>query len=514
MPWPIFGTNIYYAIYNKIELDLHWKKKYGRTFGLYEGYSPILRTTDADVIKQVFIKKFQSMTDRNGQFIMQENPRNWLLWSRGDLWNNQRALISPMFSASKMRLMMSTMSDCVERFSDQVNKRARSLKKNTFDKFDLSSLTLDVIASSFFGLKLNTYNADIRQDEFVKRAFKFADFDIIRFIIWLFVPRKLAAALKFDLLGPETYQYFYTLSQKIINQRRMQPKDASSKRQDVIQALIDAKLPETDEKVYTQLDDKEAHYSAAKNHQELAKDLRKQTAASKLFRGFSDLEICGQMTFMFIAGFETTASTLAFSLVVLANEPDVKEKVYKEMLDTFGEKGERFEDKQQRDEETTGDKYTSLLNLRQLDAFLSEVLRLYSPLIEHNRTVTDPQGVELTLDETRTLYLPRGVPVSVNGFVLQRDEEYFEEPNEFKMERFYSENREKYNKGAFMPFGLGPRYCAGMRFALLEIKVALTKILLNYDILPAKGSHYPPKFRQNAVFLQFENTNFNLVERA
>jgi cytochrome P450 len=73
--------------------------------------------------------------------------------------------------------------------------------------------------------------------------------------------------------------------------------------------------------------------------------------------------------------------------------------------------------------------------------------------------------------------------VAVDVLTLHNDPEYWNKPEEFNPLRFAPEN--KINPLVYMPFGIGPRICIGMRFALLEIKITLAKILSKYDILPS-----------------------------
>jgi len=504
-PWPIFGTNIYYLFCNKIELDQRWRDKYGRTYGLYEGYSPVLRTTDSEVIKQIYVKQFQSFTDRNNTFVFGDNVRRWLFWTKGDLWANQRALVSPMFTASKMRSMVPIISESVQRLVNYIERLRNSTNTKQavkLSKFDLSALTLDVIASSFFGLKLDTYKTLSEPDEFINAAYNLADFNFPRFIVWLFMPRQLAALLKFDIGNPKRFQYFDSLGQKIATERRK----SASKRDDIIQALIDAKLPEERKEVFTTLDDKEAHYSASAGHKELESIQQEQTRTAKHFRSFSDIEIRGQITFFFIAGFETTASTISFAFHELAHQPKIQETILAELKDVFGHEGEKFFSNDPKKN------YELLLDMKYLDAFISEVLRIYSPLLEHSRMVTSKEGAVLNVNG-KDIFLPTGVPISTNGFILQRDPEYFENPNELRVERFFPENRDRVKTGTYMPFGLGPRYCVGMRLALSEVKFAIAEILLRYEIIPVENGEYPPRFKQNTVFLQYHNTQFKLVPR-
>ena len=78
---------------------------------------------------------------------------------------------------------------------------------------------------------------------------------------------------------------------------------------------------------------------------------------------------------------------------------------------------------------------------------------------------------------------------------------------EFNPLRFSSEIRR--HPASYMPFGLGPRNCVGMRFALLEIKLTLAKILVKYDILPA--SNLPKTLKYQEGFVRGPKTPINVI---
>ena len=110
------------------------------------------------------------------------------------------------------------------------------------------------------------------------------------------------------------------------------------------------------------------------------------------------------------------------------------------------------------------------------------------------------------------IWLPERTSISVNSFSLQREEDYWPRANEFNMDNFLPENKGKIATCSYMPFGLGPRNCAGMRFALMEIKLALIKLIAQYNISPGpKTKQYPPKYIKNPVFLQMPESKFQLV---
>lgn len=69
-------------------------------------------------------------------------------------------------------------------------------------------------------------------------------------------------------------------------------------------------------------------------------------------------------------------------------------------------------------------------------------------------------------------------------YAISRDPQYFEQPDEFIPERFMSSNNlDRKNSFAFVPFSAGPRNCIGQKFAMLEMKTFLYKLLNNYELL-------------------------------
>lgn len=511
-PWPLVGTNVYYFFKDRSEVDLEWSERYGKVYGIYEGFDPVLRVADAELVKHVYIKDFSSFTDRNHKIVYGDNTSRWLFWSKGDHWSNQRTLVTPLFTSARMKQWFSITTDCVKNFTREANSKLKSSliestgaeqdndeierakaintasNKVEFSKDHLMSLSLDVIAQSLFGIKLDTYKD--KASDFYRRAFAFSEFDVPRFFVWMMIPDFIAKYFKFDLVGYEKYGYFDKLSQSIIDERRK----SNITRNDFVDALIKARVPDSHQNVHTEEDDREAHYNANLDHVELDKMLEQQEKKVS-FRKFDDLEITAQMTFFFLAGFETTSSSLSFCIHYLAFYPDIQEEVYEELVLN-----------------STGlSDHSDITRLKKLDAFISESLRILPPVLEHNRLVTSKEAI--VFPSNPPLRLSPGTVISVPTMALQRDSEYFKDPLKFDMSRFYPENRDKIVTGSYMPFGLGPRNCAGMRFALLTLKRALAEILLNYKVLPGDKQKITPEFNRHAFFLQLKHTDFKLMPR-
>ena len=175
----------------------------------------------------------------------------------------------------------------------------------------------------------------------------------------------------------------------------------------------------------------------------------------------SDNEIMAQSITFLLAGFETTGSTLTNAAYLLAANPKVQNKLIEEI---------------DKAEETRGSTplYDHVQKLGYLDQVISEVLRLCSPAFNLIRRCDEDA-------EYKGIRIPKGVEVNVPSYVLHRDPEVWESPLEFNPENFSPEAKEKRNPYSFLPFGTGPRQCMGMRLALLEIKLALLKILQRFE---------------------------------
>ena len=174
----------------------------------------------------------------------------------------------------------------------------------------------------------------------------------------------------------------------------------------------------------------------------------------------SDNEIMAQSITFLLAGFETTGSTLTNAAYLLAANPKVQNKLIEEI---------------DKAEEARGSTplYDHVQKLGYLDQVISEVLRLCSPAFNLIRRCDEDA-------EYKGIRIPKGVEVNVPSYVLHRDPEVWESPLEFNPENFSPEAKEKRNPYSFLPFGTGPRQCMGMRLALLEIKLALLKILQRF----------------------------------
>lgn len=168
----------------------------------------------------------------------------------------------------------------------------------------------------------------------------------------------------------------------------------------------------------------------------------------------SDAQVRHEVVTLFVAGHETTATSLAWSFYLLSRHPEVLERVVAE-ADAFGDDPiERYEPER----------------LALTTRVFKEALRLYPPVILLPRRTLE----EVEICGTR---LPRHTLVFVGTWAQHRRADVWEEPDRFDPDRFLPEPEAARPKGAYLPFGAGPRVCIGMHFALMEGPIVLATLL-------------------------------------
>ena len=104
-----------------------------------------------------------------------------------------------------------------------------------------------------------------------------------------------------------------------------------------------------------------------------------------------------------------------------------------------------------------------------------ETLRLCPPVIEHDRVCTNDCVVQ-------GITVKKGVKICMPNYPAHYDAEFYPEPEMFKPERFLKENADQIIPYTWRPFGSGNRVCIGQRFALMEIKIFISKLLYKFKV--------------------------------
>jgi cytochrome P450 len=189
-------------------------------------------------------------------------------------------------------------------------------------------------------------------------------------------------------------------------------------------------------------------------------------------RGMSLDDVRANIVTFIGAGHETTANALTWSLFLLSQAPDWRERVEAELDAAFDPAGDA----------DPGER------LPVTRAVLEESLRLYPPAALLSREAIGE-------DWLAGARIPAGTTVTVAPYLLHRHRRLWKEPDAFNPDRFLGANREAIDRWAYIPFGAGPRVCIGMSFALQEAVIVLAHLLGAFRFELAPGHVVEPMQR-------------------
>lgn len=118
--------------------------------------------------------------------------------------------------------------------------------------------------------------------------------------------------------------------------------------------------------------------------------------------------------------------------------------------------------------------------MKYLEAVIKESLRIYPTVAYHGRTTTEDM-------QFGDLIIPAGIVIMISLDGILKDPTYFPDPEKFDPSRF--ENGSVKHPYAFIPFSAGPRNCIGQKYAMLEMKSVISKIIRNFEVSPAVPTH-------------------------
>ncbi|CAD7091450.1 unnamed protein product [Hermetia illucens] len=184
-------------------------------------------------------------------------------------------------------------------------------------------------------------------------------------------------------------------------------------------------------------------------------------------------------TFMF-GGHDTTTSGISFTLYLLSRHPDVQEKLYQELKNAFGSKDQM---------EITNKK---LSGLEYFDMVVKESLRILPPVPGIGRELTEDTLIG-------GITVPAGVNLVLSIYRMHHDPGNYPNPERFDPERFSSQSDNK-RTFTYIPFSAGGRNCIGQKFALLNLKTSVAKVIMNFKLLPG-----PEVILQGDIVLKASN---------
>ncbi|XP_067392195.1 thromboxane-A synthase [Emydura macquarii macquarii] len=439
-------------------------KEYGPVCGYYIGRRMYVLVSEPEMIKHILVKDFSNFTNRMTPGLVKKPMVDSILCLRDQRWKDVRSLLTPTFSAAKMKEMTPLINQACDVLLSNLKIYADSGKA-----FDIQRcygcFTLDVVASVAFGTQVDSQkNSD---NAFVKNCKKFFEFSMLTSILILtiafpFIMIPLARILP-NKSRDELNGFFIKAIKNMIALRDHQ--DANERRRDFLQLMLDARS--STNYIGVEHFDVVNQADVSIQHHESPAD---KALPKKEQKTLSEDEIVAQAFIFLIAGYETTTNALSFATYLLATNPECQETLLRE-VDEFSEKHDVPD-------------YQNIRELPYLDMVIAETLRMYPPAFRFTRETWKDCVV-------MGQHIPAGAVVEIAAGHLHYNPEFWPEPEKFIPERFTAEAKLQHHPFAYLPFGAGPRSCIGMRMALLEIKITLLQLLQKFKFETSPETQIP-----------------------
>jgi unspecific monooxygenase len=360
---------------------------------------------------------------------------NGLLLSDGEDWRLQRRTIAPSLAPRTLPLL-------ARHIVTSAHEAVAGLGARTNQPIDLlaamQNLALDIAGRSMFSLETRQYGSAMRRmlTEYGVHYAKPYLFDMV-------LPPSIPTLR--DLRRRRFQRRWMALMAEIMQARIAEP--AADAPRDLFDLLLAARDPETG-------------------------------------KGFSHDQLRDQIATLILAGHETTAVTLFWSLVLLAGAPDEQQRVA---------------DEARRIEITPENAMAMMPHLVRTRAVISEALRLYPPAFALAREAIGP-------DRVGSIEIPRGTVLLIAPWVLHRHQRLWRHPDAFDPSRFLPD-APPIPRFAYLPFGAGPRVCVGAQFALAEATLVLAMLIRELQVtlddpvplvpvaIVTTQPNHPPTFR-------------------
>ncbi|XP_050369619.1 cytochrome P450 72A397-like [Argentina anserina] len=411
-------------------------KTYGKNSFVWIGPVPRVNIMSPKDLREVFT--------RHDEFCRPvTNPLALLLTSglffwEGEKWKKHRRIINPTFHSEKLKLMVPAFHQCFDEMMKEweslVSKEGSSTALDVWPS--LQNMTANAISRTAFG---TSYQEGMKMFELLKEQ----AIHVSKALHGIYIPGWRFLPTKTNMKINEINREIYGILRSIIEKREQIMKAGEATQDDLLGALLESNQNHIQE--------------YGKNNKNVGMSIKDVIEECKLF---------------YFAGQETTSVLLVWTMVLLSQNLNWQDRAREEVLQVFGSNKPDF---------------NGLTHLKVVTMILFEVLRLYPPIVEHNRTI--PKKTQLG-----KYSLPAGVEVRLPSLLIHHDNELWgDDANEFKPDRFAEGVSEATkNQLSFFPFGAGPRICIGQNFAMVEAKLALAFILQQFTFeLSPSYAHAP-----------------------
>ncbi|KAL4302948.1 hypothetical protein GQ457_10G028450 [Hibiscus cannabinus] len=407
-------------IFPKVMPHYHyWIKKYGKVYLSWNGFRAQLEIAEPELVKEVLRNSDKAFPKRKPTYFFEKMLGDGLASTEREKWSRQRKLANYAFHGESLKNMTPAIIASVETMLEKW-KGQEGKEIEVYQEFKL--LASEIISRTAFG---SSYLEGEKIFDILMKLATIAGRNIYKTRIPIISELwKSADEIESEKLAKAIHDIVMKMVRK--REEKVENKESDNFGHDFLGLLVNA-----------------YHESDEKNR-------------------LSEQDLVDECKTFYFAGHETTNSLLAWTFLLLATHTDWQDRARTEVLEVFGNRNPDSE---------------GISKLKTITMIINETLRLYPPVNGTVRRVAR----EVQLGK---LELPTPLELDLRIIALHHDADLWgDDVHLFKPERFAEgiAKATNYNAAAFLPFGLGPRSCVGMSFAVTEAKIALSMILQRYS---------------------------------
>jgi cytochrome P450 len=447
--------------------------KFGPTLHVYLINDPYL-------IENILVKHDEYFVKSPGLQLAKRVIGNGLITNEGESHKKQRRLVQQAFTRNKIEIYGKILTEhCIE----HTNTNWKDGMVVNIHK-EMTNLTLSIISKLLFGENAITLNEIDKISDNITIIIEYINklrLPFLRFIEWLPLPATLEYKDALKQLDTVIYAKIDLQRQKTSRDRAKKMNDCKTNEthlakgrnfqenqceSDILSILIsstDKKMVDNNERLF--LDGEKGLEGKRKEEKEEGEKGKGKEGLSKM----TDKQLRDEVMTIFLAGHETTANALTWTLYLLSWHPNIESKILDEIALLNYEKD-------------NGDGNRGIITIEDLpklkyvEKVLMESMRLYPPSWAIGRQAIKDYSIN------KKYTIPSGSVIIMSQYLMHHDDRYFPNPEKFNPDRWSLKFKTSIPRFSYFPFGGGPRSCIGESLAWVEGIIVLANIVNKWEI--------------------------------
>ena len=379
-------------------------------FVCWRGIVNLYFVNHPDLIRPVLSQSYEHFSKRNLDYrVLAVVAGNGLISNDGSHWVKQRALMQPLFSHRNVNGFDETINALTSSLMNRWDARAGD-GIEWLDR-DMSELTFRIAGATLFGSDIKRHAGDVAEMLDVINVSAHDPRALMALLPWIPTPHNLKVR--------RAKRHLDQIVRALIAARRRRGPGGG----DILDRLLGARDRESGAPI-------------------------------------DETQIRDEVVTLLLAGHETSANALAWTLYLLATHPEVEARLAEELDAHLGGAPATAAD---------------LPGVPYLKQVVQESMRIYPPAWGYSRRAEHEV-------EIGGYVLPAGAYVAVVPYALHRHPEFWPHPDRFDPDRFHPNRAQARHSYCYLPFGAGPRTCIGAGMAMLETQLVLAQIVQRFRV--------------------------------